>query len=123
LDEEVELIFKRALELLKVAEFTLNNDFFPDSINRSYYAVFYAAKALLVKKGVITKTHSGTIHKFGLEYVINGKFDKEIGKFFSKLGEDRDKADYDYSHNITEEKARTDFKNAKKFVEECRKFL
>jgi len=38
--EEIDLIFKRALELLKVAESNLNNEFYPDSINRSYYAVF-----------------------------------------------------------------------------------
>jgi uncharacterized protein (UPF0332 family) len=123
LDNEVELIFKKSLYLLKVAEKNYTDKFYPNSINRSYYAVFHVAKALLIKKRIITKTHSGTIHKFGLEYVINGNFDKEIGKFFSKLEEDREKADYDYLHNITAYKAKTNLNNAKKFVEECEKFL
>ena len=123
MDNEVELIFKKSVHLLKVAEKNYTDEFYPDSINRSYYAVYHAAKALLLKKGITTKTHSGTIHKFGLEYVINGDFDKEIGKFFSKLEEDREKADYDYLHNITEAKAKTNLNNAKKFIEECEKFL
>ena len=123
MDKEIGTIFEKSLYLLKVAEKNYNDEFYPDSINRSYYAVFHAAKALLAKKGISTKTHSGTIHKFGLEYVTNGTFDKEIGKFFSKLEEDREKADYDYSHNITKDKAKTDLINAKVFIEECKKFL
>jgi uncharacterized protein (UPF0332 family) len=77
----------------------------------------------LTKKGIFTKTHSGTIHKSGLEYVINEDFDKDIGKFFSKLEEDREKADYDYFHKTTENKAKTDLNNAKMFVKECERFL
>ncbi|MDR2624284.1 MAG: HEPN domain-containing protein [Methanobrevibacter sp.] len=76
--DEIRLIFQRALKTLKVAESNFNNGFYPDSINRSYYAVFYAAKALLLKKGITNKTHTGTIRQFGLEYVVNDTFDKEI---------------------------------------------
>jgi uncharacterized protein (UPF0332 family) len=78
LDEEFQVLFERSLELLKVAELTLNQGFYPDSINRSYYAVFHGAKALLAKNGIFTKTHSGTIQKFGLECIINGDFNKDI---------------------------------------------
>lgn len=78
---------------------------------------------MLLKKGITTKTHSGTIHEFGLEYVTNENFDKEIAKFFSKLEGDREKADYDYSHVITKSKAKTNLNNAKKFIDECKKFL
>lgn len=49
------------------------------------YAVFHAANALLIKKGISAKTHNGTIRKFGLEFIINDSFNKEIGKFFTIL--------------------------------------
>jgi len=117
--DEISEVFKRALNLLKVAESNFNSGFFPDSINRSYYA----AKALLLKKGIITKNHSGAISKFGLEYVANSTFDKNIARFFSELEEDRRNADYDVSFKATENKAMIDLKNAKKFVKECEKFL
>jgi len=123
MDDVVELAFKKALESLKVAELLYDTEHFPDSISNSYYAVFHAAKSLLIKKGILTKTHSGAIQKFGLEYVVNGDFDREIGKVFSKLQEDRGNADYDYSFKVSEKKAKKDLKNAKTFVEECKKFL
>ena len=115
--------FEKSLKLLKVAELNFKNNFYSDSINRSYYAVFHAANALLIKKGIFTKTHVGTIRKFGLEYIVNDNFSKEIGKFFTNLEKDREKADYDYSYEVTENKAKKDLNNAKKFVKECERFL
>jgi uncharacterized protein (UPF0332 family) len=75
------------------------------------------------KKGIFTKTHSGTIQKFGFECVINGDFNKDIGKFFSKLEKDREKADYDVFDKITKSKAKRDLDNAKRFVKECERLL
>jgi uncharacterized protein (UPF0332 family) len=49
------MAFEKSLELLKIAELTFNNEFYADSINRSYYAVFHAANALLLKKGYLLK--------------------------------------------------------------------
>ena len=121
--EEIDLIFKRALNLLEVAEFTLNNGFYPDSINRSYYAVYYGAKALLLKKDITTKTHSGAIRRFNLEYVHKDTFNKEISEFFSKIEEHRKSANYDVSFKSTKTKAMKDLINAKKFIKECEKFL
>ena len=61
--DEVATIFKKVTSTLDDAEFNFNHDRYSVSINRSYYACFYATKALLLKKGIVTKTHSGTIHK------------------------------------------------------------
>jgi len=123
LDEKIKIAFEKSLELLKVAELNFNNKFYGDSINRSYYAVYHAASALLIKKGIFSKTHKETIRKFGLEYVVNDSFNKEIGKFFNHVKKDREKADYDYSYEVTKNKAKKDLDNAKKFVEECKGFL
>jgi len=46
--------------------------------------------------------------------VASGKFNKEIGKIFSKLEEDREKSDYDYFFNATKNRAKKDLNNAKK---------
>ncbi len=52
LDEEIKMAFEKSLELLKVAELTFNNEFYADSINRSYYAVFHAAKPFYLKRDI-----------------------------------------------------------------------
>ncbi|MDR1820631.1 MAG: HEPN domain-containing protein [Methanobrevibacter sp.] len=92
MDEKITKAYEKSLELLKVTELNLNNNFYSDSINRSYYAIFHAANALLLKKGIFPKTHNDTIRKFGLEYITNDNFSKEIGKFFTNLEKDREKA-------------------------------
>jgi uncharacterized protein (UPF0332 family) len=63
------------------------------SVNRSYYATFHGATAILEKKGIKTKKHAGTNHQFGLEYVINGDFDNQIAKIFSEIEDFRENSD------------------------------
>lgn len=121
--DEVEYFFQQSYEALKVAKLNLENKYYSASINRSYYAVFYAAKALLLKKGKNPKTHSGTIVEFGLEYSIKDNFDKKIAKMLSELEDDREAADYNSAFESTKEIASINLKDARLFVEECKKFL
>jgi len=121
---EADIVFKKAIETLNDAEFSFAHERYNISINRSYYAVFYAAKALLLNKDVSTKTHKGLIHQFGLEYVINDKFDEKIAKKLSGLEEDRNKVDYEFDFDFAEKmKAKINLEDAKSFIEECRKFI
>jgi len=60
---------------------------------------------------------------FGKEYVVNDNFDKKISKILSELQEDRFRVDYDFEFNSTKTIAKLDLENAKKFIEECKKFL
>ena len=121
--DDLEIIFKKSLETLKSAEINLANGLYETSINRSYYASFYAANALLVKKKIATKTHKGIVKKFNLEYVHKDNFDKDLGKTLSKLQKERIKVDYDFYITPSEAKAKKDMEMAKKFIEECKKFL
>ena len=123
MDNEINALFNKALETLEDSKIAINNERYNMSMNRSYYATFYGAKALLLKKGIITKTHSGTIHQFGLEYVVKGNFNGEIAKIFSELEDYREDADYDSFFSATEEDSRENLENAEIFIEECRKFL
>ena len=48
---EVALYIENAREMLEVAELNLGNDFYSSAVNRAYYAIFYAANALLATRG------------------------------------------------------------------------
>ena len=48
--------------------------------NRSYYAVFFAMRAVLALDGFDSKKHSGVIAEFRRRYVKTGVFDPEICK-------------------------------------------
>ena len=121
--DDVELYFNNSLEALKDSELAFNNERYKLSINRSYYPVFYVAKALLTKKGITTKKHGGTIHQFGLEYVVNDEFDREIAQIFSDLEELRNDADYDIHLIFNKKTAEDALKNAKIFIKESEKFI
>jgi len=121
--DEVDAIFKRAIDALNDAEFNFSYERYNVSINRSYYAVFYASKALLLKKGVETKRHSENLRKFGFEYVVNDNFDAKIAKILSILVEDRTRVDYDFQFDVVKIQAKEALENAEQFIKECEKFL
>jgi uncharacterized protein (UPF0332 family) len=65
------------------------------SINRLYYAAFYATLALLLKNNIEVKSHRGVKQKLGEEFVLKGIVSKEYAKMYSILSDYRHKGDYD----------------------------
>lgn len=115
--EEVKLHLKKAHQKLQAAEVLLDNRLYADAVSRAYYAMFHAAKAVLLLTDVKPKTHVGVIKEFGLEFVSEGYVDELLGKSFSAARENREFADYDIHVEITEEEAKETINNAKSFVE------
>lgn len=64
--------------------------------NRAYYAMFDAARAVLLATGVpdAGRTHSGLISAFGNHLVKNGPISKEMGRLLNRAEEIRLVADY-----------------------------
>jgi len=53
IDDLIHYRINRAFETLREAETMIENEFWNASINRIYYACFYAVSGLLLKKGLI----------------------------------------------------------------------
>lgn len=85
----------RAYETLKEAELLCEGKFYNATINRLYYACYYAAVALLLKNNVSVQTHSGVKTMLGLHFVSKGLLTIENGKLFTALFEKRHSGDYD----------------------------
>jgi uncharacterized protein (UPF0332 family) len=64
------------------------------SMNRLYYACFYAVLALLTKNNINSHTHSGAKTQLSLHFVKTGKLDKKFGMLFGDLFDLRQKGDY-----------------------------
>jgi uncharacterized protein (UPF0332 family) len=65
---------------------------------RAYYAMFNAARALLVTRGVeprSVKRHASVSRVFSDEFVRNGPFDEALGRALRKAAETRHTADYE----------------------------
>jgi len=110
---------ERAHEKLEVTKRLLEEGFYADAVSRAYYAMFYAARALLAERDLYPKTHRGVISQFGLIFVKAGQFDREIFDFFVRAQEDREEADYGVLVEIEEEEVKELLEGAEDFLREC----
>jgi hypothetical protein len=85
---------QRATDTLNDAKLLAENERWNSSINRLYYACFYAVSALLYFYSIEAKTHKGVRIKFMNEFIKPGLFHKDYGKLFSDLFDWRQEGDY-----------------------------
>jgi uncharacterized protein (UPF0332 family) len=95
----------------------------PSIVNRAYYAMFYAALALLQKIGKVPSKHTGVISLFDTEFVVKGIFPKDFSKNFHKAFELRQTIDYKVTGPISQAKVETILTRAGLFVEEVKRYL
>ena len=68
---------------LNVANMLFDAKEFRASVNRSYYSVFHALRAVIALDGFDSSKHSGIIAYFNEHYVKTGVFEKIISKCIS----------------------------------------
>ncbi|MGN0983055.1 MAG: HEPN domain-containing protein [Candidatus Limivicinus sp.] len=115
--------FGRAKEELQTAELLLKNRNFRSSINRSYYAIFHAIRAVNALDGFDSSKHSGVIAHFNQEYVKTGMFDKGVAKIIRHASELREQADYEDFYEATQEEAAEVFEQASQFISSVGSYL
>ena len=64
------------------------------TVNRLYYACFYAVTALLLNNSIETKTHAGTKTQFGLNFIKTGIIPVKYGQLYTDIMDCRQLGDY-----------------------------
>ncbi|MCK9467637.1 MAG: HEPN domain-containing protein [Candidatus Absconditabacterales bacterium] len=108
---------------LKSSEILFNQKLFAQSLNRSYYCIFHAVKALLALDCFDSRKHSGIIAFFNENYIKKNKIDIELSKILMDAQKIRTKSDYDDFYVATEKTALIQYENAKKFLIDIENFL
>jgi len=121
--DEVALYIKHARQMLEVATHNLSDGFYGSAINRAYYAIFYAANALLTTQGLSRSKHSGVIAAFRQHFVKPGLIEAECGDIYGRVMDDRHISDYDVEATIESDRARTDLEDARRFVHRAERYL
>ena len=103
--ETFKIYMDAAHEALAGSKFNLDGGYYAIAVNRAYYAVFYAANALLVTKGLARGKHSGTISAFRQSFVKPGLIEPEYSEIYGSLMDDRHVSDYDMDTSIEPERA------------------
>lgn len=108
---------ERSWETLKTAQLLQEQNADTASIiNRAYYAMFYAALALLATIGEETSKHSGVMSMFDKNFIKTGILPKEMGKFLHTAFDARQTADYEDRSEISQAMAEQILEFAVKFV-------
>lgn len=113
----------QAEDSIKVAQMSYDNALFKDSINRSYYAAFYAIKAVLALEEIDFKRHKDAIGYFNKTYVATEKFSKELGRRIGMLKQLREKSDYDDFYIASKDEAFEQIETAEMIINAVEVYL
>lgn len=113
----------KALEDLDTSEILFKNRKYSQSINRSYYAMFHAVRALLAFDKFDSKKHSGIISYFNTKYVKSGIFEVEYSKMLTTAFKIRNDSDYKDFYIITRQDSYLQLNNAKKFILRIKEYI
>lgn len=106
----------KAKEELQTATINFNHNKISQSVNRSYYAIFHAVRALLAFELFDSKRHSAIISHFNQKFIATGLIDKAYFKMIAAAFDIRLKCDYQDFYIVSKEEAEKQLNNASRFV-------
>jgi len=101
---------------LEDAEKNLAINSFMVSVNRSYYCIFNAMRAVLAFDRFDSKKHSGVISQFRRDYIKTGIFSANLSDIIKKSFRDRNECDYMDFYVVSRDDAAVQIEDAKTFL-------
>lgn len=121
--EYIRLRIKLAAGKIRVAKILLKNAEYRDVISRSYYAVYYAAKAFLLSQGEDPSTHKGVDILFHRLCEVQGGPSINAAKIISLMRQARLNADYKEKVRISKKDAAGAIEMAQTFLKEIKRLI
>jgi len=109
-----------AVETLDEAQTMFNSNHLRGTVNRIYYAMFYAVNALAYAYEFNTSKHSSLVGWFNKNFIHSGRMTPESGGIFRKAYELRSKGDYTDFARLNLETVQELLQAAKPFIETIR---
>lgn len=100
--DEVSRYLRKAEHALEVAEDLLKGGHAPDAASKIYYAMYYAAQALLKANGIDVIKHSAVESALGYYFAKPGRIDSKFHRMLINARKIREIADYDIDEEIVE---------------------
>jgi uncharacterized protein (UPF0332 family) len=116
-------LLQKTREALKAAEMLAQGGLNDFAAGRAYYAMFYAAQALLQTKGLTFSQHGSTLAAFGQHFVKTGEVEPQYHRFILDAFDARLLGDYSTTKHITPETAAEMIQQAKLFLELAERLL
>ena len=119
----IEYRLNRAKDTLDDAHILAEKSKWNSTINRLYYAAYYAVTALLLKSDLRATTHNGVKSNFSEHFIKTKVISKELGKIYSQLFTWRQKGDYDDLFDFEKEKVLPYFEPVKELIDTIEKIV
>ena len=115
--------YQCCIDAIEDAKIMYQHGRYKNTLNRAYYSIFYAIRAVNAVRDFDSSKHSGVIAFFNQNYVKNGIFPKEASKIIKGASENRERADYLDFFIASKKDAETQIANAEKFKGLIEKYL
>ena len=115
--------YNDAIDTLEAARLCYDNKHYKDTINRCYYAAFYAVKAVLALESVDFRRHKDVIAYFNQHYVAADIFPRDMGRKLGKLKQKRETSDYDDFYIASLEEAQEQIAAVVEIIKNVKSFL
>jgi len=115
-------LFYRSQRALADAYLLYKEKSYESVVNRSYYAMLYASKAVFALDGKSCGSHNAAINMFS-KYCIDNVFENEYGRNFNRVGDVRNKVDYDDDYDLLIDEVNSVISTADSFCEKIEHYL
>lgn len=110
-------------QALATAQTNLDSEDFRAAANRAYYAIFYAASAVLLTLGIERRRHSGVISAFREHFVRPGIIEAEFSSIYGESLVVREDADYAIEITVGQDTVEPGLRQAHRFVQRMHEHL
>ena len=114
--KEVQRLLEKADHALEVAASLYREGFSQDGASKVYYAMFYAAQALLKAEDIDVVKHSAVESALGYYFAKTGRIDPKYHRMLINARKVREIVDYDIQEEIVEPAALLKLEEAREFV-------
>ena len=116
-------LLDKAARAIRAAETLLRENDADFAAGRAYYAMFYAAEALLFERGLQFRKHGAVHGAFGEHLVRSGALDARFHRWLLDAFDVRIQGDYGVDALVTPDEARTIIDQAREFLREANRIL
>lgn len=121
--DDIKALIEKANRFTASSELLFNAKDYDSAVSRIYYAMFFAAEALLLTNNLSPKSHSGLIALFGDYFIKTKVFPKEMGRQINRAYDKRLIGDYGTSIIIDKTEAQDLLKIGKEFIDRIINYL
>lgn len=121
--EEARRLLEKGRRALRAADRLLAADDVEFAVGRAYYAMLYAAQALLREEDVGFRKHSGVHAAFGQRFAKTGLLDAKLHRWLLDAFDARLNGDYDAEFTLDPDSVKTVIEQARRFIETAALYL